>query len=383
MFVTSAEYNGKNKYTLNGWISLIVLCIVSILSTVIVVVLSARGQHVFSRNTSDHTHNMKLRFMYLFGVGIWTHYIIGNSVLHAASSNPSNISCFASNLYRKSRLMMEPMVLEYSLLANLLILGMWPKEQTHEQSMNDSHPEYETMEMSPLLLQYRSKRSGIKFSVFCALIGILIMCPVIVFRILHIHRENGKSIEVLASYSFSNTALICLTIKCLHLLSIECRHVNNNTSHSSEHTVLLFGSSGYMFFVTLSLFNDIHRNDNAELLTRVLAIYMELTFIVSCFLQCILILEADKCVKIYKTDKLFFISVENICLMLGFIHLGSWFDSTFLSESYSMPGGNEAVFYSKRMYSMLFTIFFPFRVFFHFKCFIFFYGMYRRFKRLQ
>ncbi|VDI18396.1 Hypothetical predicted protein [Mytilus galloprovincialis] len=246
---------------------------------------------------------------------VWTHYSIGNSLLHAASSNSSNISCFALNLYTRSRLMMEPMVLEYSLLANLLILGMWPKEQTHEQSMNDSHLEYETIEMSPLLLQYRSKRSGIKFSVLYALTGILILCPVIVFRILHIHRENGKSIEVLASYSFSNTALICLTIKGLHLLSIECRHVNNNISHSSGPTVLLFGSSGYMFFVTLSLFNDIHRNDNAEPLTPVLAIYMELTFIVSCFLQCILILEADKCVKFYRTDKLFFISVENLFIV--------------------------------------------------------------------
>lgn len=448
MFVTSVEYNGKNNYTLIGLISLIVLCIVSMLSSFAVLVLSVRGQHVISRNITDHTHDMKLKFIYFFGVGsvanqiilyiyesvchkyirhrvlyritlivyfvtqtlfiklishrryyrwsllyftlsvlfitnisVWTHYSIFN--LHDASSNSSNNSCVLSNLYRRSRLIMEPMVLEYSLLANLLILGMWPKQHTHEHSMDDSHTEYETMETSPLLFQYRSTRSGIKFSVLYALIGILILCPVIVFRILLINGEYEKTIEVLASYSFSNTVLICLTIKCLHLLSIECRHGHTKISHSSGNIVLLFGSSGYMFFVTLSLFNDIHRNDNVEPSTRILAIYMELTFILSCFLQCILILEADKCVKFYRTDKLFFISVENLCLMLGFIHLGSWIDGSFLSESHSMPGGNEAAFYSKTTYALLYNIFFPFRVFFHFKCFILFYDMYRRFKELQ
>ncbi|VDI18397.1 Hypothetical predicted protein [Mytilus galloprovincialis] len=236
---------------------------------------------------------------------------------------------------------MEPMVLEYSLLANLLLLGMWPKQQNDEYtqiSLEDSHTEYETMETLPLLFQYRSTRSGIKFSVIYALTGIIVLCPVIVFRILQIYVEFERSFGVLAGYSFSNTVLICLTIKCLHLLSIECRHGSKSISHSSGHFFLLFGSSGYMFFVTLSLFNDIHRNDNVESSTQVLFIYMDLSFILCCFLQCILILQADKCVKFNRTDKLFFISVENLCLMLGFIHLGSWIDGSFLSESHSMPG---------------------------------------------
>ncbi|XP_076073762.1 uncharacterized protein LOC143045268 [Mytilus galloprovincialis] len=325
-----------------------------------------------------------LGILSITNISIWTHFTVNvshhNNWLFNSSTNRTCSKNSTSNiLYKSSRPIMEPMTIEYVLLCCIFIFELWPKIQN--RGVCDLLKPNTSSDSAPSLLQNGDNinRRRLNIRLLSATIGFLIILPIVSFKLLDVFTDYQYAVETLVCYCFSNTLLICLLILCFYLIPFESHRLNKTRSFLFVHYILLFGASGFMFFITLSLFNNIYRTDNVDPLIRILAIYMEIAFIILCFLQTTFILHINNYQRNI-SEQAEYLSIGNISLTIGVIQLGYWSISSFLSASYGMSASHEREFYGKKMYRILFYIFFPFGVFYHFKSFIFFYDIHQRFK---
>ncbi|CAG2215120.1 unnamed protein product [Mytilus edulis] len=213
VFVSS--YRGRNvtaSMTPPGSAYLIILCALAFLASMVIVYINAKR---ITRNGSDtlykrdNTAWLKLKFLYLFGVGgiayqiiayiyrrecspphvdldnilaahialilffltqtafirimhkfvltnsivifytvsfilvtnvaVWTYYTVtGYYITREYYSEPNISDCncnstFISKVYWRSRVIVDPMIMEYALLASIFVLGMWPLNLQKEQ----------------------------------------------------------------------------------------------------------------------------------------------------------------------------------------------------------------------------------------------------------
>lgn len=310
-------------------------------------------------------------------LAIWTHFTVLGSIEHAwLSTKDRNRTCKAGSnnaqrLYFSTRLVFEPIVLEFALLSSLFIVKLWSNIERQNTGLKERHDNNQHMESC----------GSRKSTLLSAIVSVVIIGPRVVTKIVATAAKSDSfAFGTLICFCMSNTILLLLILKCFHYALYDCYHgyyqATNIGNHSTNNFMLLVGSSGYVIFITLSLYNNINRNDTVDDKIRYFALYFEITCIVIVLLQNILILQLVKFQRVVRVDPSVNFSVEALGFTIGLLNLGFWAENSFITEKYGMLASHEAQFYGKYAYKTMFHIFYPFGIFYHFECFIFFYEIY-------
>ena len=354
-------------------------------------------------------------FILVTNVAVWTYYTVSGYYITKDYYSVSNVSdcnyntTLISKVYWRSRVIVDPMIMEYALLASIFVFEMWPlnlqKQQFDEQNTRRPIEEPEDRleicninvcdqitETSPLIqnkseeTQCCIKVKGVLVSILKRMkmhcnvfVGIVVVFPPALLDILDIFVSKGTyTFPLLVSFCVSTSVMIGLILRCFFLLYRDCCPITSNNFRTVSHCLLILSLSGFTFFITLSLFANIFRDDDVSLSFRGFAIYHEISIIIASYLHTIFILQMSYCRSYTRAGSHAFLRLHNICLTLAVMHLGYWAKNSFISASFRWQKGFESQYFGHKTYDILFHVFFPFGVFFHFKCFILFYGIFKR-----
>jgi branched-subunit amino acid transport protein AzlD len=107
--------------------------------------------------------------------------------------------------------------------------------------------------------------------------------------------------------------------------------------------------------------------------------YNYIVRILAIYLQTVLIYQLKNYEKI--DNQLSFMSIEYNVLFLSVANLMMWGVDTFLASQHVFSNDAPALFYGKRVWVNSYCLLFPFAMFYRFKCFVAFYGIYDRLRK--
>ena len=288
---------------------------------------------------------------------------------------------------------LDPAIFEYSLLTILFISEIWPKRSETTNMIRQPSCVYDNfsiIEHAGLLQSEESvyesiqdvNRPTAKHMVWkCINIAaaFLLVLPGIVLLAMRVYNKDDISIRIASDYcnSIETTVMVLSILKCFYLLQTECKSTNKSTSFGSKDYLILVSLIGSLGYYTMRLIPYIVLVHSGE--ENVNRMYNYIVRILAIYLQTVLIYQLKNYEKIYNQSS--FMSIEYNVLFLSVANLMMWGVDTFLASQYVFSNDAPALFYGKRVWVNSYCLLFPFAMFYRFKCFVAFYGIYDRLRK--
>lgn len=351
--------------------------------------------------------NYALGIILVTNIAVWTHYTVTDFYYTENYTGVLNFTTcdnttMISKLFWTSRVIVDPMVLEYALLATLFLFEMrFRKYEFKEISKN-----LETCEPNELLLltnfgqkvnqeeecfleddpllSTRKHMISPKTSIFralkrnaCVIAGLLITTVGILTNIFNIFLQPGKYTTFLnISFVFRNAFMFAITVYAFILINRDFKLKQTALTPNVSGNLLILSLFGLTFFMTLSVLANIYRTDDVAEIIKISGICLEVTCILTFSLQTGFIIQINNGRSYRRTQGWFCLTIDKICLTLALMQIAIWTNASFVIHSFRWAHGFETQYYGEANYDILFHVFWPFVLFFHFKSFVSFYGIY-------
>jgi hypothetical protein len=278
---------------------------------------------------------------------------------------------------------LDPAVFEYSLLTILFISEIWPKRSEMTNMIRQPSCVYDNfsiIEHAALLQSEESvyesiqdvNRPTAKHMIWkCINIAaaFLLVLPGTVLLAMRVYNKYDVSIRIASDYcnSIETTVMVLSILKCFYLLQTECKPTNKSTSFGSKDYLILVSLIGSLGYYTMRLIPYIVLVHSGE--ENVNRMYNYIVRILAIYLHTVLIYQLS------------FMSIEYNFLFLSVANLMMWGVDTFLASQYVFSNDAPALFYGKQVWVNSYSLLFPFTIFYRFKCFVAFYGIYDRLRK--
>ena len=288
---------------------------------------------------------------------------------------------------------LEPAIFEYSLLTILFISEIWPKRsETANMIRRPScvYDNFSIIEHTGLLQSEESiyesiqdvNRPTAKHMIWkCINIAaaFLLLLPGIVLLAMRVYNKDDVSIRIASDYcnSIEITVMVLSILKCFYLLQTECKPTNKRTLFGSKDYLILVSLIGSLGYYTMRLIPYIVLVHSGE--ENVNRMYNYIVRILAIYLQTVLIYQLKNYEKIDNQSS--FMSIEYNVLFLSVANLMTWGVNTFLASQYVFSNDAPALFYGKLVWVNSYSLLYPFAIFYRFKCFVAFYGIYDRLRK--
>lgn len=333
------------------------------------------------------------------------------------NSHTDNISCSETSSFhkvvQKVRPFLEPTVCENALLSILFLIEMWPNTNIHSftydqlnRRPHDSHTyltinethggdedPYEEVvidENSPIYRRHSYKRNDILSRHFSYVnsshrtrkfLGIsfpvLINIPAIVLYGLKINGNKNLTMPLNVYNDVALTLTFIFVVKCFYDMQAQCIPTSNFQSLNGHDKMLITSYLGTLAYYTMRLSSNIFLIPSGDI--RYAVIYQYIVYIFSTYFQTIFLLQMRNYEKIGSRSTLF--SIEYTTILLSFDNLITWFIDTFISSQYVFRSDASFQLYGRAMWIGFYTFLFPFVIFFRFKCFVLYYGLFDRLRQ--
>lgn len=285
---------------------------------------------------------------------------------------------------------LDPAIFEYSLLTILFISEIWPK-RSETTNMIPRHTcvydNFSITEHTGLLQSDENIYESIqdvnhptaKHMIWKCLniaAAFLLVLPGIILLAIRVHSNHDVSIGIASDYcnSIEITVMVLSILKCFYLLQTECKPTNKSSSFGSKDYLILVSLIGSLGYYTMRLIPYIVLVHSGE--DNVNRMYNYIVRILAIYLQTVLIYQLKNYEKIDNQSSC--MSIEYNVLFLSVANLLTWGVNTFIASQYVFSNDAPALFYGKRVWVNSYSLLFPFAIFYRFKCFVAFYGIYDR-----
>lgn len=317
------------------------------------------------------------------------------------TTNVEPFSCATNSsvspFLKQSSDFLEPAGLEYSLLTILFIAQMWPSDvklfkkqadgmpavsvcdiQTgNEQDEGDNSSSNET---EPLYLSFSSGRIHDPFkniwtfsNIACS---VLVSLPSLILLILKIYAGRQRSVDTGLNIcnAIQETIILIVLIRCFILIQSDCLPVEKENFFTSREYLILASFIGAITCDTMRLIPYILLlHEDEQNITKT---YIYVTSIFGMYLQTVFILQMNTYRRRNSRPSCF--SIENTCMILSILNFIIWAEDSFLAAQWVFVDDAPTIFYGKMVWVTYYSILFPFLIFYRFKCFVAFYGLYHK-----
>lgn len=314
-----------------------------------------------------------------------------------------NMSVSTFVILKNSKPFLHPALFEYSLLTMIFLSKVWPRESCSDDIQRASggyENVYESIdyEESSRLVERRraSNQTEIAFlslnttsstdinrrtrKFISISLAVIINIPAVVLHILNI--INEESITEFASTIYNivqQLVILYLNLRCFYMMKNQCelrsREIRREqyTSRANQY-ILLLSSFGIMAYYTVVLYARISSLNKIKSDTDKTKILLDISRMGSTYLQTVFLLQMKHYQKTVNIDSVR--SIEYLCLFLAVENLCSWAINTFIDSETVLINDVPFKFFGQERWSHLFRFWYPFIIFYRFKCFVVFYSFY-------
>lgn len=292
---------------------------------------------------------------------------------------------------------LDPANLEYSLLTVLFIAQMWPsdtkssnaeempsvndlpklnehREEGHSGTSDESQPLY--LSFSTAMVNDPRRRTWTFTNIACSVLVSMPSFILLVFRIYtKEHRRSiGEGLNI--CNAIQETILLLVLIRCFMLIQTDCLPVEKENKFTSKEYLILASFIGALTCNTMRLIAYILLlHEDGQNVTKT---YTYVTSIFGMYFQTVFILQMKAYTKRNRRPTGF--SMEYTCMFLSISNFMIWAEDSFLASQWVFADDAPTIFYGKMIWVTYYSFLFPFLIFFRFKCFIAFYGLYHKLK---
>ena len=314
-------------------------------------------------------------------------FSINNTQIAKPNTCASNSSVSSVLLYVKNFL--EPAELEYSLLTILFITQLWPKKKNSNVvckirngvtggeyepliCVNENAAVYDNIPCSPN--SEKPKRMTMIFVNIA--FPVLISIPSSILLIMKIYAPKDESLNNLLNIfnGLQVTILLFVLIKCFYLLQSDCKPTKVESHFTSKDYLILVSFVGALCLYTMRLIPYIlllHTDNQNPTKT-----YTYVIVIIGIYFQTVFLFQMKNYGKAEIQSS--WISIEYTCLFISVVNLMIWVEDSFIAARWLFRDDAPSIFYGNKVWVIYFTLLFPFVIFYRFKCFVAFYGLYHR-----
>ncbi|XP_076075123.1 uncharacterized protein LOC143046047 [Mytilus galloprovincialis] len=318
-----------------------------------------------------------------------------------------NMSVSTYVILKKSKPFLHPALFEYSLLTMIFLSKVWPRESCRDDIRRASggyENVYESIDCgeSSRLVQRRpasNETDVILLSLnttssndidrrtrkFISIsLAVIINMPAVVLHILNIINEESMTEFASTIYNIvQQFVILYLNLRCFYMMKRQCelrfREIRKEhyTSRANQY-ILLLSSFGIMSFYTVVLYARISSLGKTESDADKMKILLDISRMVSTYLQTVFLLQMKHYQRTINIDSVR--SIEYLCLFLAVENLCSWAINTFIDSDTVLIHDVPFRFFGQEKWSHLFRFWYPFIIFYRFKCFVVFYSFYHLLK---
>ncbi|CAG2218600.1 unnamed protein product [Mytilus edulis] len=286
---------------------------------------------------------------------------------------------------------MDPTVLEYSLLAILFVSELWPKRSNDKRKYSCVYDSMNTEESTRLILSESNEHMNRQMSINCvpneprdrtlAFIvvasAVLINTPCIILFALRIYGPGNPSVDkTLNIYNSTEvTVLLFVLFRCFYLIQTDCMPTEKIYKYVSKDYMILVSFVGSLVYYTMRLiaYAKLFHDDN----TNGVKLFSYVIMIFAVYLQTVFIFQMKSYERI-RSPISNCMSIEYACLFMSMNNLIIWGTDSFLASSIVFATDAPTLLYGKQVWVTCYFLLFPIVMFYRFKCFVAFYGLYHK-----
>ncbi|VDI37845.1 Hypothetical predicted protein [Mytilus galloprovincialis] len=329
-------------------------------------------------------------FIVLANISQWAHYFAEiykdsntkSYKLFCPMSNYSIANCYWEIVLKEIEPYLRPVEMEYFLLSMVLIAELWPSKKSYSNAINlleeDIANEYTPLESpTPGLRKEHNVclSSRVRTCIFVTFVVIFFLpCYIFSYLALEEREKKAESVNVtMKTVHLFYDIFISLIEKMLLVTSFYIisqwsyfRPMKRKEGFHFHHKMIIasfLGSIGYLSLVILSC---MHEGNENMLISQKFLTMIKLYFQVVCILQ------------MHNYEKCHRGVGEYIYLALSILNLCSWIDGSIFGGISIYDEEMLKEVYDITTQRLIINVLFPFLIFFRFKSFILFYGIYRQ-----
>ncbi|XP_052077173.1 uncharacterized protein LOC127715173 [Mytilus californianus] len=330
-----------------------------------------------------------LLFIVLANISQWAHYfseIYKDSntrgyKLVCPMSNYSIDNCYWEIVLKKIEPYLTPVEMEYFLLSMVFIAELWPSKKSYSNEVNlietDLANEYTPLESSTrgLLKEPTCWSSRVRTCMFVAFV-VIVFLPCYIFSYLAFEENEKKAKcvnETMKTVYVFCDIFISLIEKMLLIMSFYMisessylRPLKRKEGFHFHHKMLIASFLGSVGYLSLVIISCIHAGKANLLIAQKFLTMIELYLQIVCILQ------------LHNYEKCQGSVGKYIFLALSVLNFGSWFNDSIFGGISIYDKEILKVVYDITTQRLITNVLFPFLIFFRFKSFILFYGIFRQ-----